>query len=82
MAISVELVALDDGGEIESCEFEIAERKGRAAVFPMVQISCCGEIIGRFSIKFARGVNLGCSVCGRDKSFVADGVGCFKVDRP
>ena len=82
MAITVQLIVLDDGGAIESCDEYVSDKHGWDAVFPIVQMSCCGTVIARCMLKAERGMVVGCRVCGRDTAFDADGHGAFTVARP
>ena len=79
--IQVRIISVDGGEQLTDGDVNFAQTHGRAAVFPLVEISCCNTAAGRYSLNAPRNVNMSCHVCHQDIDFDCDGQGGATVTR-
>ena len=79
--IQMRIIAVDAGEQLANGDAEFAQNHGRAAVYPLVEVSCCNALVGCFSLNAPRNVNMACTACRQDIRFECDGRGGATVTR-
>ena len=85
--LQLKISLVDDGREFDGmlgCDWDpmvTHDADMRAALFPIVDVSCCDVLACTFRLMVERACDVTCSVCRLELRFVSDGNGCCSVVR-